>query len=77
MFQRVKKILLFLRIKREVNKMDSAVRAAIISILDGALTACEGIAKLTPSAKDDSLVAMIRGWREMVRPVFGAEESDA
>jgi len=56
--------------------MDSAVRAAIISILDGALTACEGIAKLTPSAKDDSLVAMIRGWREMVRPVFGAEESD-
>ena len=68
---------LMLRLRRETKDMDEALKKAIIAIVDGALTAIEGITALTPTLKDDELVKKIRSWREMLRPIVGATDDQA
>jgi hypothetical protein len=72
-FKRVKRLLIFLKLKREIKNMPNV--SDIVAALDGLLNAFEAVAKMTPTPKDDLWMATARAYREKFRPLFGAEET--
>jgi hypothetical protein len=72
-FQRIRKLLFFLKLKREASKMKIDLTKAL-AILDGAIAIGESVASMTTSTRDDQVVAAIKAFREKFRPLFGAGE---
>ena len=47
----------------------------ILAAIDGAIAVAEAVVSLTPTEKDDAVVAALKAYREKFRPIFGAEET--
>lgn len=73
MFDRIRKLLFLLKLKRELKMKINLTEA--IAVLDGLLSAADAFAKMTASPRDDEWVALIKSYREKFRPLFGAEEN--
>lgn len=77
MFRPLQKLSAYLKLWRLWKKMPEEIKNAVLAIVDGALAIGEGVAKLTPTAKDDQFFATLRKWRETVRPIVGAPGPEA
>jgi hypothetical protein len=71
---RFKKLLLFLKLKREVTKMKIDL-TQILAAIDSVIAVAETVANLTGTTKDNEIVASIKAFREKFRPIFGADET--
>lgn len=73
MFPRLRKLLLLLKLKREVKKIMPDL-TKILAAIDGAIAIAEAVVDLTPTDKDNQIVAALKAYREKFRPLFGSTE---
>lgn len=66
---------LYLGFKRNKDMQINLAKA--LAILDAALAVAAPLVKLTPTTKDDDVLAQILALREKIRPLLGAGEGHA
>lgn len=45
-----------------------------LKVVDGVLMIAEFVSKKTPTLRDDEFIALVKSYREKLRPIFGAPD---